>query len=188
MPRMLTAGRRFLLGLSADARAGLSGLGWSYLTHGLQLVLRLGSSLILTRLVLREDYGIYGTALAVLFFFEFLSDIGLRPAVVRSARGEDPAFLGTAWSVVLLRAVGLSVAVFGLAWVLPALYQKPELHAVLLVLAVRPVLVAFQNPTLFVLYRRINYRVPFYLDISQTLIAVPVTVFLAWQFRNMWAL
>jgi O-antigen/teichoic acid export membrane protein len=185
---MFAAGRRYVRGLSTDARAGLSGLWWSYLTHGFQLVLRLGSSLILTRLVLREDYGVFGTALAVLFFFEFLSDIGLRPAVVRSARGEDPSFVGTAWSVVLIRAVGLSVAVFGLAWVLPPLYDKPELHGVLLVLSVRPVLVAFQNPTLFVLYRRLNYRVPFYLDVSQTLIAVPVTILLAWQLRNAWAL
>src|SRR6478752_4781791 len=125
MPQVFAAGRRFLRGLSTDARAGLSGLGWSYLTHGLQLVLRLGSSLILTRLLLPEAYGIFSPALAATLFLEFLSDIGLRPAVVRSARGEDPTFLGTAWSVVLLRAVGLSVAVFGLAWVLPALYQKP---------------------------------------------------------------
>ena len=51
MPRAFSAGRRFLLGLSTDARAGLSGLGWSYSTHFVQLVIRLASSLILTRLL-----------------------------------------------------------------------------------------------------------------------------------------
>jgi O-antigen/teichoic acid export membrane protein len=188
MPRMLTAGRRFLLGLSADARAGLSGLGWSYLTHGVQLVVRLGSSLVLTRLLLPEAYGVFGPALAVMFFLEFLSDIGLRPAVVRSARGEDPAFLGTAWSVVMVRAVALSAAAFGLAWVLPPWYEMPELRGVLIALSIRPILMAFQNPTLYVLYRRLNYRVPFYLDISQTLIAVPITILLAWLIGNVWAL
>lgn len=188
MPQVFAAGRRYLRGLSTDARAGLSGLWWSYLTHGFQLVLRLGSSLILTRLLLEDDYGLFGTALAVLFFFEFLSDIGLRPAVVRSARGEDPAFLGTAWSVVLLRAVFLSAAVFGLAWVLPPIYAMPELWGVLVVLSVRPVLIAFQNPTLFVLYRRLDYRTPFFLDISQTLIAVPSTIMLATELANVWAL
>jgi O-antigen/teichoic acid export membrane protein len=188
MPRAFAAGRRFLLGLSTDARAGLSGLGWSYLTHGLQLVLRLGSSLILTRLLLPEAYGIFSPALAATLFLEFLSDIGLRPAVVRSPRGEDPAFLGTAWSVVMVRAVILSLAAFGLAGVLPAWYDMPALAGVLAVLAVRPLLMAFQNPTLFVLYRRINYRVPFFLDVSQTLIAVPATILLAWWLRNVWAL
>ena len=188
MPRVIATGRRYLRGLSTDARAGLSGLWWSYLTHGFQLVIRLGSSLILTRLLLPEAYGVFGPALAVMFFLEFLSDIGLRPAVVRSSRGEDPAFLGTAWSVVLVRAVGLSAVAFGLAWVLPPVYEMPELWGVLLALSVRPILLAMQNPTLFVLYRRLNYRVPFYLDISQTLIAVPCTILLAWWLGNVWAL
>jgi O-antigen/teichoic acid export membrane protein len=64
----------------------------------------------------------------------------------------------------------------------------PALAGVLAVLSVRPLLMAFQNPTLFVLYRRINYRVPFFLDVSQTLIAVPATILLAWWLRNVWAL
>ncbi len=188
MPRAFAAGRRFVLGLSTDARAGLSGLGWSYLTHILQLVLRLGSSLILTRLLLPEAYGIFSPALAATLFLEFLSDIGLRPAVVRSPRGEDPVFLGTAWSVVMVRGVILSAAAAGLAGVLPAWYDMPALAGVLLALSVRPMLMAFQNPTLFVLYRRINYRVPFFLDIFQTLIAIPATILLAWWLGNVWAL
>ena len=188
MPRVFAAGRQYLRGLSTDARAGLSGLVWSYMTHGFQLVVRLGSSLILTRLLLPGAYGVFGPALAVMFFLEFLSDIGLRPAVVRSQRGEDPAFLGTAWSVVLVRAVGLSAAAFGLAWVLPPVYGMPELWGVLAVLAVRPLLLAVQNPTLYVLYRRLNYKIPFYLDTSQTLIAVPCTILLAWWLGNVWAL
>lgn len=188
IPRVFTAGRRFLHGLSTDARAGLSGLGWSYLTHGLQLVLRLGSSLILTRLLLPEAYGVFGPALAVIIFLEFLSDIGLRPAVVRSPHGEDPAFLGTAWSVVLVRAVGLAAAALGLAVVLPTWYDMPELFGVLAAMSVRPLLMAFQNPTLFVLYRRLNYRVPFFLETAQTLIAIPVTILLAWALGTVWAL
>jgi O-antigen/teichoic acid export membrane protein len=185
---LLPRARRFLLGLSADARAGLSGLGWSYATHGLQLVLRLGSSLILTRLLLPDAYGVFGPALAVVIFLEFLSDIGLRPAVVRSPHGEDPAFLGTAWSVVMVRALLLSAAAFSLSWILPPWYQMPQLGGVLMVLAVRPLIMAFQNPTLFVLYRRLNYRIPFFLDVFQTLIAIPATILLAWWLRDVWAL
>jgi len=188
MPRVLAAGRRYFHGLSTDARAGLSGLGWSYLTHGFQLVLRLGSSLILTRLLLPDAYGIFGPAMAVMFLLELLSDIGVRPAVVRSPSGEDPAFLGTAWSILLVRAVPFAAAIVGLAFVLPAWYEKPEMLLVLIGLAVRPVLIALQNPTLYVLYRRLDYRTPFFLDTLQTLAAVPVTILLAWWLQNVWAL
>src|SRR3954452_22110302 len=105
MPRFLNAGRRFFQGLSSESRAGLFGLGWSYLTHGLQLVLRFGSSLILTRLLLPEAYGVFGPAMSVMFLLELLCDIGIRPAVVRSANGEDSRFLGTAWAILLVRSL-----------------------------------------------------------------------------------
>ena len=52
-------------------------------------------------------------ALPVLFFLEFLSDIGLRPIVGRSPNGESPEFLGTAWSIVVGRGAILSLAVVG---------------------------------------------------------------------------
>src|SRR5438552_2833188 len=181
MPRVLAAGRRFIRGLSTDSRAGLFGLGWSYLTHGLQLILRLGSSLILTRLLLPDAYGVFNTALAAVCFLELLSDIGLRQAIIRSAHGEEPEFLGTAWSLIQMRGVVLAFVAFGLAWGLPRAYDMPALHWVLLVLTVRPVLLSLQNPTLFVLYRKLDYRTPFVLDTVQTITAIPVTIFFAWQ-------
>ncbi len=186
--RSLSAGRRYVAGLSTDARAGLSGLGWTTLAHGLQIVLRLGSSLVLTRLLMPEVYGIFGPAMAVLFFLEFLSDIGLRPAVGRSPNGESPEFLGTAWTIVVFRAIGLAGVAAGLSFVLPALYDKPAMGWVLLVLAARPILLAFVNPTLFVLFRRLNYRPAFVLDVTQTVLVIPVTIALAVWLENVWAL
>jgi O-antigen/teichoic acid export membrane protein len=186
--RAVAAGRRFTGGMSADTRAGLSGLTWSYMGHGIQLVFRFGSSLILTRLLAPDDYGLFAMALPVLFFLEFLSDIGLRPIVGRSPNGESPDFLGTAWTIVVARGAALSLAVVGLAFVLPSLYGKPAMGPVLLALAVRPFLWSFQNPTLFVLFRRLEYRQPFLLDVTQTLVYIPVTILLAAALQNVWAL
>jgi O-antigen/teichoic acid export membrane protein len=188
MPRVFAIGRRYVHNLSTDARAGLFGLGWSYLTHALQLVLRLGSSLILTRLLLPEAYGVFGPALAVVFLLDLLTDVGIQPAVVRSPHGDSPEFLGTARTFIMIRAIPLSLAVFALAWVLPQWYGLAELQSVLIVLSVRPVLIALFNPSLLTLYRQLNYRIPFYVDILHTSIAVPITIFLSWQLRNVWAL
>jgi O-antigen/teichoic acid export membrane protein len=188
MPRVFAAGRRFVQGLSTDARAGLFGLGWSYLTHGLQLGLRLASSLILTRLLMPEAFGIFGPAMAVMFLLELLSDIGIRPAVVRSPNGEQAEFLGTAWSILLIRSIPFGAAIVGVAFVLPAWYDLSAMFGVLLVLSIRPLIVALQNPTLYVLYRRLDYKTPFYLDTLHTLIGVPNTIILAFFLRNEWAL
>jgi O-antigen/teichoic acid export membrane protein len=188
MPRVLTAGRQFVRGLSTDAKDGLSALGWSYLTVVVQGCFRLISVLFLTRLLLPEVYGVVGPAMAAMFFLELLTDIGLRPAVVRSPNGETEGFLGTAWSLVLIRAWGLSVAMFGLAFVLPGWYGMPQLFGVLLALSGRPLILAVQNPTLYVLYRRLNYKTPFFLDTLQTLVSVPNTIIMAWALGNEWAL
>src|SRR5262249_42924154 len=96
--------------------------------------------------------------------------------------------LGTAWSLVQLRAIVLSGFAIGLAWVLPPWYALPELHGVLLALSVRPLIMSLQNPTLFVLYRRLDFRTPFVLDTLQAIIAIPATILLAWYFRNVWGL
>jgi O-antigen/teichoic acid export membrane protein len=62
------------------------------------------------------------------------------------------------------------------------------MFGVLLVLSIRPLIVALQNPTLYVLYRRLDYKTPFYLDTLHTLIGVPNTIILAFFLRNEWAL
>src|SRR5262245_29468781 len=114
MPRGLSAGPRYLRGLSTEGRGGLSGLHLSSLPHGFQLTLRLGSSLIPPRLLLPEAYGIFGPGMAVMCFLEMLSDIGIRPAVVRSPAGEDPTCLGTAWALLLVRSIPFAAAIVGL--------------------------------------------------------------------------
>ena len=73
-PRV-AAGRRFLLGLSTDATRRPVGLGWSYLTHGVQLVVRLGSSLSSPGCCC-PGYGVFGPGPGGHVFLEFLSDIG----------------------------------------------------------------------------------------------------------------
>jgi O-antigen/teichoic acid export membrane protein len=188
MNRTVTAGRRYVSGLSSETRKGLSGLSWSYSTQFAQLFLRLGSSLILSRLLLPSDYGVFGTVMTFLFFMEFLSDIGLRPVIVRSPHGDSPVFLGTAWTVIFIRACGLSLLTLTLSFALPMMGYDSAITPVLQVLAFRPFLIAIQNPTLYVLFRHINYKIPFVLDVTQTFFSIPVTLLLAWWLRSQWAL
>ena len=91
-------------------------------------------------------------------------------------------------SILLVRSLPFAATIIALAWALPAWYEKQALFGVMLALAVRPILIALQNPTLYVLYRRLNYKTPFYLDTLQTLAAVPATILFALYFENEWGL
>jgi O-antigen/teichoic acid export membrane protein len=69
--------------------------------------LRLGSNLILVRLLAPEDFGLMALVFTLHSGLEMLTDVGLKPAVVRSAQGGDPRFLRTAWT---LQAIKLGLA------------------------------------------------------------------------------
>ena len=66
---------------------------WVVLSAGFGHVLRLGGNLVLTRLLVPEMFGLLSIATTVAVILYMLSDVGLQPVVVRSARGDDPAFV-----------------------------------------------------------------------------------------------
>ena len=72
---------------------------WVVMGAGIGHVLRLGSNLILTRLLMPEMFGLMSIATTVGVIMVMLADIGLRQAVIRSPRGDEGAFLNTAWSM-----------------------------------------------------------------------------------------
>jgi O-antigen/teichoic acid export membrane protein len=71
--------------------------------HALSLALRLGSNLVMTRLLAPEAFGLIGLVFAIHTGLMMVTDVGLRPAVMRSAAGDDPDFLRTAWTVQIVQ-------------------------------------------------------------------------------------
>ena len=85
--------------------------------------------------------------MAVLTTLEWLSDLGIQPALVRHPQGMEPEYLRTGWLMGLSRGAGISLLAAALALPLASFYEQPELLGVLLVLAVRPFLMALQPRT-----------------------------------------
>ena len=83
--------------------------GWTLAGYGVTLAIRLGSTLIMTRLLAPEMFGVMAIASMVLTILSMMSDLGLQSNIVQSPRGEDPVFLDTAWVVQIVRGVILWV-------------------------------------------------------------------------------
>lgn len=84
---------------SRTLRAG----GWTVVAHLAGQVLRLVSSLVMTRILVPEMFGVMAIAIVVQVIVALLSDIGLRQAIVQNPRGNAPEFLDTAWSLQIVR-------------------------------------------------------------------------------------
>src|SRR5271154_6168345 len=116
---------------------------WSIVGFGASTVLRFGTSLILTRLLAPEMFGVMAIASMVMVGLIMFSEIGLRQNVVQSSRGDEPAFLNTVWSIQIIRgfslwliasAIGLAIFIAQRAgFVVPgSVYSSPSLPPVVI--------------------------------------------------------
>lgn len=118
--------------------------GWTLAGYGVTLAIRLGSTLIMTRLLAPEMFGVMAIASMVLTILSMMSDLGLQSNIVQSRRGEDPVFLDTAWVVQIIRGVilwvvaslvglGLYLGNLGGAFPPSSVYASPVLPLVIVI-------------------------------------------------------
>ncbi|HEX6242429.1 MAG TPA: oligosaccharide flippase family protein, partial [Polyangiales bacterium] len=96
-------------------------------TYGLAQIIRLASSMILTRILFPEAFGVMAMLTLVLFGLQMLSDVGIVQAVIQNPRGDDPRFLHTAFTLQAIRGVGLWGVAALLAWPMSLLFHEPAL-------------------------------------------------------------
>ena len=119
---------------------------WLLLGYGGSQALRLASNLILARLLFPEAFGLMALVSMITAGLMLFSDVGIGPAIAQSKRGDDPAFLNTAWTIQVIRGFCLWGAACLLAWPASQLYDAPELASYLPIAAVSLILAGF-NPT-----------------------------------------
>lgn len=167
-----------------------SGLGWTALAQMLSLFVKLGSTLVLTRLLAPDAYALVGTAMIVLTTLEWLTDFGVVPALLRHPNGHQPEWLLVGWWIGIGRGVGLSLLAMVAVLPLSRWYHQPELHGLMMALAMRPFLMALRSPAFPELRRRIDARKLLLDEFAQTLIGTLVAIGIAWSFptAGAWAI
>lgn len=108
--------------------------------------LRLVSNLILTRLLYPEAFGLMALVNVVLIGLAMFSDVGVGPAIAQNPRGDEPAFLDTAFSINVARGAVLWGMTCLLGWPMALFYGVPDL-ALLLPVAGLTLLASGFNPT-----------------------------------------
>ncbi|WP_339037606.1 oligosaccharide flippase family protein [Bradyrhizobium symbiodeficiens] len=88
---------------------------WSLGGFGFSQLIRFGGNLLMTRLLTPDLFGIMAVATVVMSTVAVLSDLGLKQNVVQSRRGSEPDFLNTVWTVQIVRASQLALAILGVA-------------------------------------------------------------------------
>lgn len=174
--------------LSSESRVGLFSLGWAGSAQGVGLFIRLVSNVLLARVLAPTDYGLIGSAMAVLTTLDWISDMGVVPALVRNPRGAETRYLMTGWWMGLARGLCLSLVAAVLAWPYGIFAAQPGLAAILAVLSIKPFLMSLRSPGMPVLRKTLNYRALFLDEVVQTAVGTGVSLVMAYCTRSVWSL
>ena len=177
----------------------LRAAGWLVGGNLSSQLLRLASNLALTRLLLPEAFGLVAAVNTLYFGLVMFSDLGVWQSIVRSERGDDPRFLGTAWSVQLVRGGLLAALVLLLALLVYAgaaaglfaagtVYADPRLPLMIALFAVCALLQGAESIKLATAQRELRGGALARLELVSQLVSIATTLLLAWATRSVWSL
>ena len=152
------------------------------------MALRVVNSLVLTRLLMPESFGLMTLVTTLVVGISLLSDIGLGPSVIQNPRGDEPALLNTVWTLQVLRGLGIFVVSLILAWPMSLIYHEPRLMALMPALGVNVLISSFNSTNLLSMSRHMGVRRVFVLDFTTQIFTLLVTAGCALVYRSVWAL
>lgn len=156
--------------------------------HGIAQLLRFGRSLVLTRLLAPDAFGVMAIVWAVMFALEMFSDIGVGGAIVRDKRGDDPDFLNTAWTMQSGRGVILWLIACSLAYPMSVFYDNSELLELIPVAALTVLISGFSSTSIHTSTRNMNYGKLTLLNLINEALACVVVIIWAYLSPSVWAL
>lgn len=151
-------------------------------------VMRLGSNLILTRLLSPEDFGLMALVTSFLIGLTMFSDMGLGPSILQSRRGDDPDFLDTAWTIKVMRGVILLSAAVALSWPLAVFYDTPQFVPIFSVAAISLLIAGFNPTRMDTAARHLIIRRLVLVELLSQAVTIGLVVLLAWWLQSVWAL
>src|SRR3954466_8895678 len=160
---------------------------WQGVSLGVGQLLRLGSNIILARLLFPEVFGLSTLALSISKGLNMFTDVGIGPNIIQSERGDDPVFLNTAWTVQIVRALGLALILSIIAFPAARGYGESRLFPILLAMAAGHLINGFASTSLFSMNRHMEIGRMSMLNIGEQVASLVVTIAIAWVYPSVWA-
>ncbi|TGD43033.1 polysaccharide biosynthesis protein [Pseudotabrizicola sediminis] len=172
-------------GLSARA---MRSSAWTALGYGGSQALRLASNLILTRLLFPEAFGLMALVSVFIVGLTMFSDMGTHPAILQHRRGDDPAFLNTAYTIQVVRGAVLWLASAAIAYPAALFYGQPQLALILPVAGFSLLLQGLEPTRVDTAARHLRLGRLTALDLISQAVGLVFMVTLAWATQSVWAL
>jgi O-antigen/teichoic acid export membrane protein len=172
---------------------------WTVVGHGLSQLIRLGSSLILTRILAPDLYGVMAVGYVVITGIGMFSDLGLSSGAIRSRRGEDPQFLNVSWLVQIARGVLIALGAVAVAaalalaagsgWLPPqSVYADPRVPPMLAVVSIYGIVSSFESTKVWSARRDLSLAAITKIELFTQLATTAFQLVWAWVAPSIWTL
>lgn len=153
---------------------------------GMRLI-GLVSTIILARLLTPDDFGVIALAMIVVGLLDTVAYAGVDLALMRPGADSREHF-DTAWTIQIIQGLMLAGALLAVAPIAAAFLVEPRVQAVIEVIALRPLILGFNNIGTVNFRKQLNFAKDFSFTLSSKLLNLVVLVGAALTFRNYWAL
>lgn len=160
---------------------------WTLVSVVLRYGVKLLGNLTLARLLVPEDFGLAAIVMAVVIGVETITDVGTKPALIRTHRSDDP-WLDTAWTLGVVRGIGVGVAIALAAVPLAALFEDPRLAPMIAVTGLMSVLVGLTSISAILVVRDLQMKNLAMVEIAAAIVGYAVMLSWAWVAPSAWAL
>lgn len=175
--------------MSSLKKQVLSGTAWTIAGYGVSQVLRFVSNLILARLLLPEFFGLMSLVNVFIIGLHLFSDVGLGPSIIQNKRGDDPAFINTAWTIQVIRSVVLWICSILIAWPISHFYNEPKLLYLIPAVGLNTLISGFNSIALFLLNRKLAVRKMAFFELGGQIVGLVTMI--TWALvisKSVWAL
>jgi len=156
--------------------------------YGFALGLRMLSSIVLTHLFAPELFGLITLTTTVIIGLNLFSHLGLEDSIIQNPRGEDEVFVNTAWTIQVMRGLGLWLLTLVLAWPVAHFYREPRMLWLLPILGFSCVITGFGSPSQLMLSRNMDVAKMSVLELAPQLILFVIAAVWARFQPVIWAL
>ena len=174
--------------MSTLKKLAIRGAIWTIAGYGTNQILRFGSNLILTRLLVPEFFGLMALVNTLRIGIELFSDLGIPQSIVNNKRGDEPAFLNTAWTLQIIR--GFVLWLFCLLITLPAakFYNDHRLLWLIPIVGLCSIFDALSSTTIHTLHRRMELGKYSLFELIVQVLTLSTLIIWAWLSPSIWAL
>ncbi len=165
----------------------IRGSAWLISGRALSQAFLLIKIIVLSRILSPGDFGAMGIALVTLTIVEAFSTTGIDTALIQR-RGEIRKYLDTAWTISILRSIGLTALLYLSSPLIAGFFGSPESEPILKAISLVFLIRGFTNVNVVYFIKEIDTKRQVALGLSEIIPDVSVSVVLGLLTGSVWAL